>query len=1130
MKKKQFKIVSGFIAIWKSKLFLIMKLTVIALCFTVFQGFALATFGQNAKVNLKMTNVSIKQVLSLIEDQTNFFFIYNGKLVNVERKISVSAEDQDISDVLKEVFNGTNITYDIVNRQILLSSPEGNSGIVGQQQKSVSGRVTDSSGAPLPGVTVVIKGTTNGSITDIDGKFSLNNVADDAVLSFSFVGMKPQEIALEGKSVLNTTMIEDSLGIEEVVAIGYGTQKKETLTGSVVNISGADLKKSPAPNVTSSLSGKLPGLIVNQRSGEPGRDDPSILIRGNGTFDSNPDDGIDNNAPLIIIDGVERNNMSRLNPEDIASISVLKDASAAIYGARAANGVILVTTKRGAIGKPEFSFRYNSAFQSPTKIPEMLDAAAYAQVYNEAYWYRQGRPATNFTPFYSDAAIQKYRDGSDPILYPNTNWVKEGMKSYSMTNRTSIQVTGGSENVKYLLSFGSMTQNGIYKNSPSDYKQYNFRTNIDVTLSRDLSVGASINTIINQMDYSQVATWINFTNILVANPTLVARYPNGLIAPGRLGENPLLMDQRGYDKIRDTPLYSTFTASYKIPFIKGLSVDASFNYDLRNQMEKVYSKPYYYHEYNVNTQQYDYKKGTGASTVELTDTYSKWTTMLYNFKLVYNRTFDNHHVGAMIAQEQQKNTYSYVMAYRKNFVSPAIDQINVGSNASDDKSNGGSASETARNNYLGRFNYDFSSKYLIEFLFRYDGSQNFPSDTRYGFFPAGSLGWRLSEEPFVRAALPYVDQLKLRFSLGQIGNDRVSAYQYMQSYSFGNNYVFGATDQPGIYPNTMPNPNITWEVSTKGDLGLDASLWKGLLGVEFTLFKENRTNILAPRNLSIPSTLGFSSLPNENIGKVENHGFELKLSHRNTVKKLTYNLEGNVSFAKNEIVYMDETPQAEPYQNRTGHPVGASLFYKADGIFHTQEELDAYPHATGTQVGDVKILDLNDDEVINSKDQFRFDYTATPRVVFGLNASFKYSDFDMNLFFQGQTQAYNYDSQFVSLGNSNFDNAFADRAKDRWTVDNPNGTMPRADTYQPGSSTFFLYDATFVRLKSIELGYSLPKKVTSIIKMNDVRVYLSAFNLFTWAKDIKWSDPELSGYTLYYPQQRTINVGINVKF
>lgn len=484
----------------------------------------------------------------------------------------------------------------------------------------------------------------------------------------------------------------------------------------------------------------------------------------------------------------------------------------------------------------------------------------------------------------------------------------------------------------------------------------------------------------------------------------------------------------------------------------------------------------------------------------------------------------------MIGQEQQRNTYSYAMAYRKNFISSAIDQINVGSSASADKNNGGSASITARNNFFGRFNYDYSSKYLVELLFRYDGSQNFPSGKRYGFFPAGSIGWRISEEPFLKENCSFLDQLKLRLSIGQTGNDKVDAYQYLQSYSFGGNYVFGTSDASGIYANTMPNPNITWEKSTKFDFGIDASLWNGLLGMELTLFNEKRTDILAARNLSIPGTLGFSDLPDENIGEVNNKGFELKLSHHRNVHDWFYSIEGNISYAKNEIVYMDETPNAEAYQNKTGRPVGAELFYKADGIFNTQEELDAYPHANGTQVGDIKVVDLNKDGVIDSNDQFRFDYTSTPRFVFGLSGYAKYKNIDLSLFFQGQTGAYNYDSEFPNMGGSDPKNSMVARAANRWTIDNPNGTMPRADAFQPGKTTFFLYDATFIRLKTLELGYTLPKSLTSRLQLGSLRIYVSGFNLLTWAKEIKWTDPEINGSYLYYPQQRVFNVGLNVKF
>lgn len=991
-----------------------------------------------------------------------------------------------------------------------------------QQAVTVKGSVKDAAGEAIIGASVVVEGTTNGLITDVDGHFSIQaSVGQNLVISY--IGYETQVMKIvRANQQINIVLKESSELIDEVVVVAYGTQKKETLTGSVTSVKGDEIKKSPAPNVSTSLQGKLPGLIVNQRSGEPGRDDPSIVIRGFGTFGDS--------SPLIIIDGVERGNMSRMNPEDIESISVLKDASAAIYGARAANGVILITTRKGKVGKPEFSLGFNTAFSSPTIKPKMLDAATYAQVYNEGDWYRKGRPETDYTPVYPDEVIQKFRDGSDPILYPNTNWLDETLRPFALQTRTNFQVSGGTETVRYLVSFGALTQGPGYYHQPVKNHQYTVRTNINVDLSRNLTFGANVSAIINNQQHTTVATWINFTNILQSSPTLVAKYPNGLIAGGRLGESPLLLDQRGTDKIKNTPIYSTFTATYKIPWVKGLKLEGSFNYDINNQFEKVFNLPYYYYDYNTVSKEYDKKEGTGTSTVELTDTYSRWTTMLYNLRLLYEQQFGKHHIGAMIGQEQQRNTYSYAMAYRKNFISSAIDQINVGSSAAEDKNNGGSASITARNNFFGRFNYDYSSKYLVELLFRYDGSQNFPTGKRYGFFPAGSIGWRISEEPFLKENCSFLDQLKLRLSIGQTGNDKVASYQYMQSYSFGGNYVFGKTDASGINPNTMPNPNITWEKSTKFDFGLDASLWNGLLNMELTLFKEKRTDILAARNLSIPGTLGFSALPDENIGKVNNKGFELKLSHHQTLNDWFYNIEGNMSYAKNEIVYMDETPNAEAYQDKTGRPVGAGLYYKADGIFNTQEELDAYPHANGTQVGDIKVIDLNDDGVINSDDRFRFDYTSTPRFVFGLSGYVKYKNIDLSLFFQGQTGAYNYDNEFERMGEEDPKNAFVDRAKNRWTVDNPNGTMPRSNAYQPGSTTFFLYDATFIRLKTLELGYTLPKSLASRLQLGSLRVYVSGFNLLTWAKEIKWTDPEINGYALYYPQQRVFNVGVNVKF
>ena len=628
------------------KLLLIMKLSFTLLLLITLHVSA-TVYSQKLSIDVK--NQTLRDVLKIIENESNFRFFYNDQLTGLNNIVTIKTENKSISQLLDQIFDNQQFSYKILENNMVVIGPR-----EVFQQQNVTGTVTDATtGDPLPGVNILIEGTTIGVITDIDGKYSIEVSDENAVLVFSFVGYLTETVPVNKQSVIDLKLSPDIKTLDEVVVVGYGTQKKETLTGSISNIAGKDVTKSPSPNVTSSLVGKLPGLVVNQRSGEPGRDDPGILIRGTGTFTPDPNNIAAANAPLIVIDGVPRDLMSRMNPDDIESISVLKDASAAIYGARAANGVILITTKKGKTGKPVFDFSFNNAFQHPTKVPEMLDAATYAQVYNEADWYRKGRP-DNYIPFYSDDAIQKYRDGSDPVLYPNTNWTKEVLKPYSLQQRTSLQVTGGTEATKYLLSFATMNQNGDYRNSPSDYNQYNMRAKIDVDLNKNLSVGANINAIINNSKYTVAATWINFNNMLIANPTLVARYPNGLIAPGRLGENPLLNDQRGYDKTEDNPLFSTFTATYKIPFVNGLRIDGSFNYDLRNQFEKVYNLPYYYYEYNVLTKEYDKKQGTGTSTVELTDTYRKWTTLLYNYRITYDRTFGNHRIAAMVGQEQQK--------------------------------------------------------------------------------------------------------------------------------------------------------------------------------------------------------------------------------------------------------------------------------------------------------------------------------------------------------------------------------------------------------------------------------------------------------------------------------------------
>lgn len=1000
-------------------------------------------------------------------------------------------------------------------------------------QQRVTGKVSSGDTA-IAGATVQVKNTQTATQTDAEGNFTIDASAKSTLL-ISSVGFASQEIKVgDGKNIA-IQLQSNTREMESVIIVGYGTQKKSTLTGSVSQISGSEIVKSPATNVTASLQGRLPGLISSQRNGQPGLDDPNILIRGTGTV---PPPGGDFNAllnangPLVVVDGVPRDNMSRLNPEDIESIAVLKDASAAIYGARSANGVILVTTKSGSRGKAEFSVNYNYAINEPTKIPEVLRAPEYARVYNEGAYYRAGRnPAYWNNPQFTESAIQKYEDGSDPVLYPNTDWVGVVLKPNGIYQQNvNLQVNGGTDKVRYFLSFGALEQNGIFVADPTFYRQFNMRAKMDMELAKDFIVGANISAIIKDHTYSSGN--IDFYDILGANPTIVARYPNGLIGPGRLGQNPLARDQRGYDKIQDDPLYSTFTASYKLPFVPGLKLDASFNYDLRPNFEKVWSTPYYYYEYNPNTQEYDKKQGTGQAAASLTDTYRRWTTMLYNLRISYDKTFSgSHHLGAMVGAEQQQTTYSYDSATRRNFLSSSIPQLNVGSTAATDLGNSGSAANGAYDNYFGRINYEFRSKYLVEFLFRYDGSQVFPEENRYGFFPGVSAGWRLSEEDFIKNTLPFVNQLKIRASYGELGNDKINPYQYLQTYTFGNNYVFGAGDVPGITPGVLANPDVTWERAKKTDIGLESQLWNGKLGIDFTYWTQKRNNILITQALAIPNTFGFPGLPPVNLGRVNSHGYELILSHRSRIGKLTYNVSGNVSYQTSDVGFLDEVPPAQEYQKLTGNPVNTDLYYKADGIFHSQAELDKYPHHANTQVGDIRVLDLNNDGIIDNNDTYRNPYNAIPRYVFGLNSNFQYQNFDLNIFFQGQAGAYNYDANAASLGGTDFTNASVWRATDRWSESNPNGSMPRSDAWQPGNTTFFLFDATFVRLKTVELGYNIPENfVAKSGFLKKCRIYISGFNLVTWAKEVKFADPEFNGGYFNYPPQRVINFGASIKF
>jgi TonB-linked SusC/RagA family outer membrane protein len=989
-----------------------------------------------------------------------------------------------------------------------------------QGGRTVGGTVVDANSEPIIGANVIENGTTNGIVTDVEGKFSLT-VPDNAVLQISFIGYVSQEIAVRNQTSLKITLIEDAQALEEVVVVGYGTQKKGILTGSVSTTKGEEIIKSPAANLGQSLEGRLPGVVINNRNGQPGSDGVSINIRGKSTTG--------NNDPLILIDGIAgRGSLERINPNDVESITVLKDATAAIYGSRSANGVILVTTKRGKTGKPTIGFNANWGLQEPTRLPEMADAATYAEFYNEIDVY-EGRQ-----PTYSAADIEKYRNGSDPVRYPNTNWAEESLKKTAPQQRYNISVNGGAENVRYFVSGGYSDQGGLFKNGVTNYKQYDIRSNVDATIAKYLNVGIDLSGRLENRDYSGYGD--DFWRMYRGYPNTLARWPNGLPTGGMDSGNPVITatDATGYQQGRYSVFNGLFSAKWDMSWLlDGLAIDGYAAYDRMGNNQKNWKIPWVYYTWNEATDTYTEQKSSLVQTAELRHEYTPETSLTANAKISYKHSFAGvHNVDAMAGYEQNNYRKDNFWTSRRNFLSTSVDQLFAGSTDKTNYDNSGTASETARQSYFGRAVYDYAGKYLFQANFRYDGSHIFQKDKRWGFFPGVSVGWRLSEEAFLKDHVNWLDNLKIRASWGKQGNDNITAFQYMLKYTFGRNYVFNGTDAQGAYQVGFPNQNVTWEVADTYNAGLDGALFNGLLGFEAEVFKTTRSNILAKRNASIPNYTGLIDLPDENIGKVNNKGFEFQLTHHNKAGEVQYSIAGNFLYARNEVVFIDETPwpAGHDYMKAEGKPLGAGLYYNTLGIFKNQQEIDAYPHLTGAMPGDLKYEDMDGDGAITNLDRVRRDLTNFPEIVFGLNLTANWKNFDLSVLLQGQGRA----EQAVNFRVDQSSNSFMERLEDRWSPSNPDGSMPRAggnnnsnDIY---AGAFWIQDASFLRLKNVELGYTLPQELYKKLYIKNLRLYLSGYNLFVISQ-IKILDPETSSVDgSYYPQLRIFNAGVSLTF
>ena len=1105
---------------FKSKIFMMMRMTLFLSFVLCFSLLATTSYSQNTKMSLDANASTLKTVINLIEEQSDFRFFYNSDLIDLDKVVNGSFRDKTIEEILRSVLDGTSVGYRVLeNNFVILSSAEM------LQQITISGTVTDENGESLPGVNVVVKGGNTGVVTDSNGKYQINVPNVDAVLIFSFVGYTSTEFVVGNQTSINVQLREDASQIEEVVVVGYGTQKRVNLTGSVVALKGSEVVKSPMVNVTTSLAGRLPGVIINNRTGEPGRENVSLYIRGRSTTG--------NSDALVLIDGIERGNMGQLNPNDIESISVLKDASAAIYGSRAANGVILITTKRGEISKPTINFSYNQGLSQPTRNPKMADSYTFAKVYNEIEQI-EGRGIR-----YTDDELQKYKDGSDPN-YPNTDWYDLMIKKITPQNRANLSVSGGNERVKYYLSLGEVTQQGMYESSTLKYNQINLRSNVDVQVTDNLTVGLNIMGRYEDKHYPLGTLGDLNAHIFLYWPMWQLYWPGTkFLMPNRDTESIVsrINDDAGAQDEQIKNIQNSLFFKWNVPGIKGLSIDGNGSYDYGNTFRKRFNTPYYVYSKDPQTDEFVKRlAGRSPQLANLTNRV-EFTSLFYlSAKINYERKFNAHNINAMVGYEQTQIKGNWFQAERSDFLSISIPQLFAGSSDKNKQANDGNASHDAKQNIFGRIGYDYEGKYLVQVTMRIDGSPRFAEGKRFGYFPGVSAGWRISEESFMQD-IDFLQNLKIRGSYGKMGNDLVSAFQYLISYRYGNNFVIGNSDVSGLIQDNVPNPLITWETATTWNAGLDATLWKGLLGIEFDVFKTRREDILTRRTVLIPDYTGLS-LPDENIGIVDNKGFELTLTHNNQINDIRYRISGNVSFARNKVIFTDEQPAAEPYQMATGRPYGSALYYKANGIFKDQAEVDSKPHLAGAQPGDIIYEDVNGDKELNSRDRIRINQTNIPEIVFGLNFSVEWKGFDLSLFFQGQENAKSYfGGEFprMSYAQGNFP---VWRAKDRWAPDNTTATMPRGASALTNNnssssypSTHWLVNAGFLRLKNAEIGYNLPKNICEKIKIQNLRLFVSGSNLFMIYDHMKdmGLDPEATTF-YYYPPQRVYNFGFNISF
>lgn len=1001
------------------------------------------------------------------------------------------------------------------------------------QEKTVSGTVTDTTGVPLPGVNVFESGTQNGTATDFDGFYSLN-VSENATLEFSYVGFTTQEISVIDRNKIDISLQPNSSELDEIVVVGYGKQKKANVTGSVATVESDQLTKVPVANVTQSLSGRLPGLVVDQNNGRPGADGGNLYIRG---FGANIG-GVQGESPLLIVDGFERD-FSQLDPNEIESITILKDASAAVYGVRAAAGVILVTTKRGRSGEPVITYNGTYSLTENTRYPKNSSYLAF----QDALAQNSAAGNSDISGFITPERYAALNSGE----IEGTNWFDVVTRDFAPQQTHNVNIRGGSDAVKYFTSLGYLDQGTIWSSGDFGYKRYNGLINLDFKISERLKSSASLSWR-RELRSSSAAVSNDLFSIAFSNPGFPSSLPDGRLPLANIDNpwNPIAttsMDIGGSNEEQRDILNGNIDLEYSIPGIEGLSLKGTAGYIDNIIYSKRLQKPYSLWAYGGTN--YLNQQITRSGLTSLTEYNYRFDRLTTQISLNYANTFGDHSVSALLLLEDITEKTHQATVNGNDILSAETPYLFTAN--PDAITAGGNASEYGRQGLVGRINYDYKGKYLFEFSFRNDASSYFPKDTRTGFFPGISAGWVLSKEAFLKDS-NWLSNLKLRLSYSRLGNDQANGYAYVEGFDIyrnDNGYIFDGNYQTAIRTIGVPNPSITWQLSDLYNFGIDASFFKNKLGLTFDTFYRKRSDLLAvDTGVTIPETAG-ANLPLANLESTDNRGLEAELKYRGALNDLDFNISGNVSWAREK--YLDQVepsdygdPDLERINRLSGNWVNRSFGYVFDGFF-TQDEIDNlsldYFNGQNGQLkpGDIQLKDINGDGIIDERDQVLIGKNNVPETFFGLNLQLNWKNFDFTMFWQGAAgfyQNFANEERGLYVQNNGSRTPFKYVTDRIWTTDNQGvGAEFPVDLEGPTNSRFvdkYYVDSKYVRLKNLVIGYTIPQKTISKIGISSIRFYLSATNLITFDTLGYYPfDPESGGLT-NYPAQRVYTFGLNL--